>query len=132
MIKEVYEIVKDGVNSISNVTKGSVVNDFRKLNKICVILDDDMIYPVRSDYHGGIRDVIRTCQTNGYVELEVFEEGEDYRFIPITRVKEYTLGSFSEHDGFFDKMYKKVENMVTKDVSRDRERRITLNDSHNF
>ena len=112
MIQEAYEAIKGGIGAIKNSTKSAVVDSFRKLNKVCVILDDDMIYLVNNRNNDGVHTIARKAMSEGFVELKVYAEGEKYRLVPYSRIKEFTLGTKSNVDDYFTKKSKELNSRV--------------------
>lgn len=71
----------------------AIISVMRKSNIFCAILDDGKIYPVNEFSRGEEpnKTLVKAMKL-GFIYLKVFDEDEVDRVVPISRVKEFTLG----------------------------------------
>ena len=111
--------VKELNNFFKNISENDTVNVYRKLNYPCVILNDGMIYTIKcSSPDNRVRSeaefdlIVKQCFRDGYVKLNVFDDSELCRYIPISRVLEFTLGSDDKVNTFSAKLARQMSDKV--------------------
>ena len=120
-VKEVGAVVSQVNSAIVKATEGKVAKEFRTYNVPCVILDDGCIHPIYGT--NKVRDdslfeaIVENCFRDGYVRLEVSEEGEKFRIVPLGRVLEFTLGSKDPDDNKLNQLSNKLRNSYERAVN---------------
>lgn len=108
---EIGEIL-EGINSkIKGFSTKNTVEKFRKINRLCVILDNGEIHMVHGNYYGmssSIEKYVQDSLSRGYVRISVFDNYEKYRIIPVSRVMEFTLGDLDMNSKEFMGMFEKL------------------------